>query len=58
MELHEKFLAKKLAFSVDVIRTSGPLTEGGMVDFHLLRTLLQAMAAAQGVNHDEEWGFN
>ena len=29
--------------SVDVVRTSGPLKRGGMVDFALLRTLLQIL---------------
>ena len=43
VELYEKFLAKRLALSVDVVRTSGPLKSGGMVDFPLLRTLLQIL---------------
>ena len=39
VELHEKLLLKRLALSVDVVRNSGPLKRGGMVDFPLLRTL-------------------
>ena len=33
VELHEKFLATRLDLSVDVVRASGPLKRGGMVDF-------------------------
>ena len=43
VELHEKFLAKRLALSVDVVRTSGVLKRSGMVDFPLLRTMLQIL---------------
>ena len=32
VELHEKFLSKKSALSLDVFKTSGPLKRGGMVD--------------------------
>ena len=32
MQLHEKSLAERLALSVDVVRTSGLLKRGGMVD--------------------------
>ena len=32
-EIHEKHLTERLALSVDVVRTSGPLKRGGMVDF-------------------------
>ena len=43
MELNEKFLAKWLALSVDIARTSGPLKRGGTVYFPLLGTLLQIL---------------
>ena len=36
-----KFLAKRIALSVDVVRTSGPLKRGGKIP--LLRTLLQIL---------------
>ena len=33
VELHEKFLAWRLALSVDVVRTSGPLKRGAIFHF-------------------------